>query len=62
MGSVEAAQSEENTGHDDGASTESTPSPAPYEPPMLVRVGSLRTLLGKSGFIPDKTPPFELRE
>lgn len=34
----------------------------PYEPPKLVRVGSLRALLGKTGFVADKGPPFELRE
>ncbi|MCK6548430.1 lasso RiPP family leader peptide-containing protein [Myxococcota bacterium] len=61
MGSVEAVQSEEIT-RSDREEVADASSTVPYEPPMLVRVGSLRTLLGKSGFIPDKTPPFELRE
>jgi hypothetical protein len=51
--------------HKNASSAASSADAAPavrYEPPKLVRVGSLRNLLGKSGAVPDKGPPFELHQ
>lgn len=53
----EATQSAEHGATTGGASTRPHME---YEPPRLIRVGSLRTLLGKTGTIPDKGPPFDL--
>jgi hypothetical protein len=38
--------------------TSDEPKPLTYEPPKLVRLGSLRFVLGKTGLNPDRPPVF----